>query len=121
MRGVGIVVAGAVAGALVLPVLAANPLSSADISAEFGTGATIKGTTIPGGATYELSLNTDGTGTMKLLKGDKAARTGTWRLSQTGYCSRWEAADEHCYTIVANGKAFDVVNNAGKVIARWTK
>src|SRR5690349_15671664 len=112
MRGVGIVVAGAVAGALVLPVLAANPLSSSDISAEFGTGATIKGTTIPGGASYELTLQSNGTGTMRLLKGDKATRSGVWRLSQTGYCSKWEAAEEHCYTVVANGKAFDVVNNA---------
>ena len=120
IRTVGLVIAGAVATALVVPVFAANPLSSADVSARFGTGQPIKGTLIPGGASYELTLAQDGMATMKVLNGDRTTRTGTWRVSKTGYCAQWGSAGERCYTIVRNGKAFDVIDPTGKVVARWT-
>jgi hypothetical protein len=113
-------VVAAAAAACVVPVLAANPLSSADIKTQLGTGMTIKGTVIPGGATYDLMLGTDGKAAMK-LKAENDPRQGTWRISDKGFCSQWGTAAEHCYTIVPNGKAFDVVNDTGKVIARWTK
>jgi hypothetical protein len=103
-----------------LPVFAANPLSSADVKAAFGNGAAIKGTSIPGGDSFELTLAPSGDATMKVAKGDKAVRTGTWRVSATGYCANW-GGDERCYTVVANGKAYDVVSGSGRVIARWTK
>jgi hypothetical protein len=120
VRIIGGVIAASVAVALVLPVFAANPLSGNDIKAEFGTGATIKGTMIPGGAAYELNLAPDGMARMRLAKGDRTVRTGSWRVSAAGYCATW-SAEERCYALVANGKAFDLVGATGKVVARWTK
>jgi hypothetical protein len=119
-RSVGPVIAGAVGAGLVLPGFAANPLPAADLAKRFGTGATIKGTSIPGGAAYELRLAADGTAVMKVLRGDRATRTGTWRVSSEGFCTAWSASAERCYAVIRNGKAFDLVDTAGKVVARWT-
>src|ERR1700730_19203348 len=106
--------------ATTISAFAATPMSTTDIKAQFGTGMPIKGTVVPGGASYDLTLATDGSATMK-LKAEKTARTGMWRVSDKGYCSKWGSAAEHCYTIVANGKTYDVVNAAGAVVAHWTK
>jgi hypothetical protein len=115
-----LVIAGAVGAGAVLPGFAANPLSANDIAARFGTGAIISGTAIPGGMPYELRLAGDGTATMKLLRGDRAVRTGTWQVSDSGYCATWGTAGERCFSVVRNGRAFDLIDAAGKVVARWT-
>ena len=120
VRVIGVVIVASVAIAVVLPVFAANPLSGGDIRTEFGTGATIKGTVIPGGGAYELTLAPDGVAMMRLAKGDKTVRMGSWRVSAAGYCATW-AAEERCYALVANGRAFDLVSATGKVVARWTR
>jgi hypothetical protein len=67
-----------------------------------------------------LQLTADGTAVMKGLRGDKATRTGTWRVSAAGVCTAWSASAERCYAVVKNGKAYDLVDGAGKVVARWT-
>jgi hypothetical protein len=114
------VIAGAVGVGVVLPGFAANPLSANDISSRFGTGATIKGTSIPGGSAFELRLTADGAAKMQVLHGDKSVRTGTWRVSKTGYCATWNATAERCFTVVKNGKAYDLIDTTGKVVSRWT-
>jgi hypothetical protein len=120
IRSGGLVIAGSVGVGLMLPGFAANPLSSTDIANRFATGATIKATAIPGGASYELNLAADGLATMKVVRGDRSSRSGTWRVSKSGYCATWSPAPERCFTIVKNGKAYDVIDAAGKVVARWT-
>ncbi len=120
LRSAGFVIAGAVGAGLVLPGFTANPLSASDITARFGAGATIKGTSIPGGSPYEMELASDGTATMKPLRGDRAVRTGIWRVSKSGYCAAWGGTAERCFTVVKNGKAFDVIDTTGKVVSRWT-
>jgi hypothetical protein len=52
---------------------------------------------------------------------DKSTNSGTWRVSETGFCSKWGTKPEHCYTVQQNGKSFDVLNGSGTVIAHWTK
>ena len=52
---------------------------------------------------------------------DKSTTSGTWHSSKTGYCSKWGAKPEHCYTVRQNGKGYDVFNGSGTVIAHWTK
>ena len=81
-----------------LPALAATVLSPSEIQAQFGNGTPFHGVTVPGGRRYSLTLNTDGTAQMTLLN-DKSSQTGTWRASKSGYCSKWGAKPEHCYTV----------------------
>src|SRR5258708_18987248 len=91
-----------------LPALAATSLSSSEIQAQFGNGTSVHGVTVPGGRRYSLTLNTDGTAQMTLLN-DKSSQTGTWRVSKSGYCSKWGAKPEHCYSVEQNGKGYDVL------------
>jgi hypothetical protein len=119
-RSVGLVVAGAVGVGLVLPGFAANPLPADDLAQRFGTGARIKGTAIPGGVGYELQLAADGTAVMRMLHGDRETRTGTWRVMASRFCTAWDAAAERCFAVVKNGKAYDLVETGGRVVARWT-
>ena len=111
----------AAASMMSLPAMAASTaLTPTQIKADFGTGKAISGVAVPGGRRYSLTLGTDGTAQMTMLN-DKSTRTGTWKVSKTGYCSKWGSSAEHCYTIQENGKQFDVLNHAGTVIAHWTK
>jgi hypothetical protein len=95
-------------------------LSPKDIKAQFGTGKAINGVSLPSDHKYTLLLKADGTAEMTLA-GDKSPKTGTWRVSKTGYCSKWGTQAEHCYNVQPNGKQYDVVDDTGKVVAHWTK
>jgi len=98
----------------------AKPLLPKEIKAQFGTGKPINGVSLPSNNKYSLVLKADGTAEMTLA-GDKSPKTGTWRVSKTGYCSKWGTQAEHCYNVQPNGKQYDVVDDSGKVVAHWTK
>jgi hypothetical protein len=104
-----------------LPAVAATPLTPKEIKTVFATGKPFNGVTVPGKMTYTLTLNADGSSLLTLLKGDKTSTKGTWRVSDTGYCSKWAKSTEHCYTVQKAGKEYDVLNASTKVIAHWTK
>src|SRR5436190_21247024 len=113
--------------AMSMPVFAAakppspkDMLSPKDIKSLFATGKPISGVSLPGDKKYSLTLNADGTATMTLT-GEKSAKTGTWHVSKTGYCSKWGTQPEHCYDVQKNGKQYDVVDATGKVVAHWSK
>jgi hypothetical protein len=106
--------------AMSLPALAAKQLPPDDIKAQFGNGTPFSGVAVPGGRKYSLTLNADGTAQMTLLN-DKSNRTGTWRVSKTGYCTKWGDKPEHCYKVQQSGSRYDVLDASGKVIAHWTK
>ena len=106
--------------AIALPAAAATNLTPDAIKTQFGTGKPIHGVAVPGGRRYTLTLSADGKAVMTFLN-DKSEKDGTWRVSKTGYCSKWGSNPEHCYTIQQNGNAYDVLNHSGTVIAHWTK
>ena len=106
--------------AIAVPAYAASNLTPDEIKAEFATGKPIHGATVPGGRRYSLTLSADGKAEMTFLN-DKSTTSGTWRVSKTGYCSKWGSKPEHCYTVQQNGKSYDVLNDKGTVIAHWTK
>jgi hypothetical protein len=110
----------AFAAATAKPLAPAKPLSPKEITAQFATGKPITGVSLPGDKKYSLTLKSDGTATM-ILDSDKSKKTGTWRVSKTGYCSKWGTQPEHCYDIQKNGNQYDIVDTSGKVVAHWTK
>ena len=106
-----------VAGAL--PVIAAAvTLTPDEIKATFGTGKPFTATDTSGKA-YVLTLKPDGSA-LETPKGKKTATTGTWRVSDKGYCSKWGTAKEHCHTVQKNGNRYDVLDAGGLPIASWT-
>ncbi len=106
--------------AAALPAYAASNLTPDNIKTTFATGKPFHGVAVPGGRRYTLALGADGKAEMVFLN-DKSTNSGTWRLSKTGYCSKWGSKPEHCYTIQENGKSYDVLNDKSTVIAHWTK
>ena len=95
----------------------ATALPPADIKTTFGTGTPFTGTNV-GGGTYTIVLKADGHAT-RTAQGKANATTGTWHVNDTGYCSKWGKATEHCYTIQKTATAYDVVDSASKVVAHW--
>ena len=103
-----------------LPPLTGHAIAQATSKFRFGTEQAINGVSLPSDHKYTLLLKADGTAEMTLA-GDKSPKTGTWRVSKTGYCSKWGTQAEHCYNVQPNGKQYDVVDDTGKVVAHWTK
>jgi hypothetical protein len=49
--------------------------------------------------------------------------TGTWRLSDTGYCTTWitiRAGQERCFTVTKSGSTFRVNNPDGSLSGYFT-
>jgi hypothetical protein len=103
---------------LVLAAAATN-LSPQEIKAAFGTGDPFTATS-PGGTAYQMMLKPDGSAARTPKKGTPAV-VGTWRLSDTGYCSTWGKNPENCYTIQKSGTKYAVIDKKGVVAAHWSK
>jgi hypothetical protein len=107
---------------LVAVVLTAIPLFSAAQSdavtpkqiQEMWVGKTLIGKTA-GGAPATVKLLADGTAQ---LTAGNMRDTGTWRLSDMGYCTTWKtirAGEERCFTASNSGGRITVLNPDGSV------
>jgi hypothetical protein len=94
-------------------------LTPDEIKATFGTGKAFAAKSLSG-KVIMFTLKPDGSATA-VPKGSKSGRKGTWRVSDTGYCSTWEKGAEHCYQIRQLGAGYDVETNTGTVVAHWVK
>src|SRR4051812_49740275 len=102
------------------PPAAAGPLAPADIKTMFGTGKPFTAVSSPGGKTFTFTLKPDGSAVQTPKGSNTTATTGTWRVNDKGYCSKWGTNSEHCYVIVKNGKAYDVKDASNHVVSHWT-
>ena len=101
------------------PLRAAENVSPADIQKMFAVGKPFSATA-PSGKTVMITLNPDGTA-KAISPGKKKGQKGTWRVSNTGYCSTWGKGAEHCYMLRQKGDGYDVVTQTGIIIAHWSK
>ncbi|MEO7245757.1 MAG: hypothetical protein ABIX12_11500 [Rubrivivax sp.] len=72
------------------------------------------------GARVELRLEPDGKAS---VRAGTTSDTGTWRLSEAGYCTTWRtirAGQERCYTVTRSGSAFTVANPDGSTSGSFT-
>lgn len=88
---------------------------------EAWVGKTLTGAT-GAGRSFLMKFSPDGT---IEISGDAANDTGTWRLTDSGYCATWKkirAGAERCFTTVrqTNGE-FKVSNPDGSVAALISK
>lgn len=98
-----------------LPALAcAQNLPPKEIEALW-VGKTLQGT-VPSGRGFSMALQLGGVVT---IAGAAAQDTGTWRLSEEGYCVTWKtirAGTERCFTVRRLGSGeMQVVNPDGSV------
>jgi hypothetical protein len=101
-----------------VPAIAATTLTPTEIKAMFGTGKAFVATS-SGGQAYSFVFKPDGSATQSPKGSTTTITTGTWRVNDKGYCSRWGTNAEHCYTVEKNGDKFDVRDSTGKAISRW--
>jgi len=89
-------------------------LSASDIQTGW-IGKTVQGTIASGpaaGKPLEFIMNADGTATVS----GAATDTGTWRLSDKGYCATWKKirnGQERCFTVLRKGSEHHVINPDG--------
>ena len=100
---------------LSMSVLAQNVLlTPKDIQATW-VGKTMVGAVGSGpviGKRIEFTMNPDGTA----LVSGAAVDTGTWRLSEQGYCATWKkirGGQERCFTVIRKGSELEVINPDG--------
>jgi hypothetical protein len=97
-------------------------LSPKDIQTTW-VGKTMVGTVGTGpaaGKPIEFTMNLDGTTVLAGVSID----TGTWRLSESGYCVTWEklrSGQERCFTIIRKGTDYLVNNPDGSLSATITE
>ena len=104
---------------VVRPGLAApTTVSPQEIKATFATGKPFTSKS-PSGTVFVLILKSDGTA-LRTPKGVTAGTSGTWHLSATGYCSKWGANSENCFTLQKNGPEYLVLDAKGKIAAHWS-
>ena len=66
------------------------------------------------GKTIEIHMKSDGTTDI----GGAIADTGSWRLSDSGYCATWKkirAGQERCFTVIRKGAELHVFNPDGSI------
>lgn len=81
---------------------------------------TLVGTTA-GGAPATVRLQPDGTA---WLTAGSTNDTGTWRLSEEGYCTTWKnvrAGQERCFTVRRAGTRMSVFNPDGSLSGQFTE
>jgi hypothetical protein len=73
------------------------------------------------GAPVLMRLASDGKAS---LSAGNTRDTGTWRLSDAGYCTTWaniRAGQERCFTVVRAGTVFKVANPDGSPSGQFTQ
>ncbi len=83
-------------------------------------GKTLVGTTA-NGAPAMLKLQTDSSAS---VSAGSTNDTGSWRLSEQGYCTTWKfirGGQERCYTVRRSGTTLTVLNPDGSVSGQFTE
>ena len=73
------------------------------------------------GARVELRLKADGSAS---VVAGSTSDTGTWRLSETGFCTTWKtirSGQERCFTGTIQGTAVRVFNPDGLYAGQYTE
>lgn len=97
----------------------AHLLTPDEIKTIFGVGKAFAAKS-PAGKVIMITLKPDGSASA-IPKGSKNGKKGTWRVSDTGYCSTWAKSTEHCYQIRQTGGGYDVETATGTAVAHWVK
>jgi len=90
-----------------------GPVSAKEIQ-DTWVGKDLIGTT-PSGAKAFVRLEPDANAS---VSAGSTNDTGTWRLSENGYCTTWKnirAGQERCFTVTRTGSTFRVANPDGSV------
>jgi hypothetical protein len=107
----------------ITPVLAASPtakLAPNDIQTTFFNGQAFTAATNTN-VKFKMTFTPDGKMTRVPAGGGGAKGTGTWKLSNDGFCTTWKNAGANCFTVVSAGANKWSVLKGSTVMATWSK
>jgi len=105
---------------LLAPTLAQEQEVTPTVIQDTWMGKTLAGKTTSG-EPVTLTLQADGTAS---LSAGSTNDTGTWRLSEQGYCTTWKdirSGRERCFTVRRVGTTTKVFNPDGSVNGEFTE
>ncbi len=114
-----LVAALALAGVVSPASAATNQLTPDEIQSTFANGKPFTAVSTSGDV-FVLTFKPDGSA-LETLKGRRKGSTGSWRVSDKGYCTTWRSNKEHCYTVVKVGAKYAVRGATGQLISTWTR
>ena len=94
-----------------------GPVAAKEIQ-DTWVGKELTGTTASG-AKATMRLEPDGKAS---VSAGNTSDTGTWRISESGYCTTWKtirAGQERCFTVVRAGTTFKVMNPDGSLSGQF--
>jgi hypothetical protein len=118
MSPLNVLVAAILAGALCSARAEDAPVSAKELQ-DTWVGKTLSGR-LPNGGPVSMQWRTDGTGKLVVAA---IPYQGTWRISETGYCTSWvgiRSGQERCFTVKRSGTEFVVFNPDGTEGGRFT-
>jgi len=118
-NGAGVVIGGAILGALLTSASAATKLAPNDIQTTFFTGQTFTASTTSN-IRYKMTFMADGRMRREPATGGTKSE-GTWKLSKDGFCRTWSGGKEECFTVVnASDNKWSVLRGT-TLVATWSK
>jgi hypothetical protein len=118
-NGAGVVIGGAILGALLTSASAATKLAPNDIQTTFFNGQTFTASTTSN-IRYKMTFMADGRMRREPATGGTKSE-GTWKLSKDGFCRTWSGGKEECFTIVnASDNKWSVLRGT-TLVATWSK
>ncbi|MBP7566044.1 MAG: hypothetical protein KA795_08555 [Burkholderiaceae bacterium] len=96
-----------------------GPVTAKEIQ-DTWVGKELTGTIPSSGAPVQVRLDADG---KAYMHAGRTNDTGTWRLSENGYCTTWvrtRPGQERCFTVVRAGTTFNVLNPDGSLSGQFT-
>jgi hypothetical protein len=94
-----------------------GPVSTKEIQ-DTWVGKELTGTTASG-SKATMRMEPDGKAS---VSAGNTNDTGTWRISENGYCTTWKtirAGQERCFTVLRAGTAFRVMNPDGSLSGQF--
>ncbi len=95
-------------------------VAPADIQATFFTGTPFTAAT-PSNTKFKMVFTADGKTTRTPVAKGGAKGSGTWKLSNDGFCTTWGKASENCFRLMTAGDNKWSVMKGNSVVATWSK
>jgi hypothetical protein len=99
---------------------AAARLTPAQIQSTFFTGQAFTAAT-PSNVKFKMTFSADGKVAREPVGSTGAKGQGTWKLSNDGFCTKWQGGQSNCFSVLPNGANKWSVLKGTTIVATWSK
>ena len=98
----------------------AGRMTLAEIQSTFFTGQAFTAST-PSNVKFKMTFSPDGKVTREPVGTAGAKGQGTWKLSNEGFCTKWQGGQSNCFAVLPSGANKWSVLKGTAIVAIWTK